>query len=80
MIELTRAQLSTYVARAMVDVNMSSTPSKVIRKEVFLRSKGPSKLLNDPRLKRHPNILWKEEFFLKGFDEGGKWRCASQKI
>jgi hypothetical protein len=45
----------------MVDVNMNLTPLKVIRREVCLRVKSPSRLSKDPRPKRHPNILWKEE-------------------
>jgi hypothetical protein len=61
MTEMTRAQLFKYGVGAMVDVNMSPTPPKVIGKEVCLRAKGPSELSNDPRPKRHPNILWKEE-------------------
>jgi hypothetical protein len=44
----------------MVDVNMSLKPSKVIRREACLRTKGPSRLSKDPGPKRHPNILWKK--------------------
>ncbi len=45
----------------MVDVDMSLTPPKVIGKEVCLQTKSPFKLLKDPKPKRCPNILWKEE-------------------
>ncbi len=45
----------------MVDVDMSSMPSKVIGKEACLQAKGLSRLLKDLGLKRHPNILWREE-------------------
>jgi hypothetical protein len=45
----------------MVDVDMSLTPPKFIGKEVCLQIKGLSRLSKDPRSKRHPNILWKEE-------------------
>jgi hypothetical protein len=40
---------------------MSSTPPKVIRREVCLRAKGPFGISKDLRPKSHPNILWKEE-------------------
>jgi hypothetical protein len=40
---------------------MSSTPSKVTRKEACLQAKGPFKPSKDLRLKRCLNILWKEE-------------------
>jgi hypothetical protein len=36
LIESTKAQLSKYVVGAMVDVNMSPTPPKVIGREVCL--------------------------------------------
>jgi hypothetical protein len=45
----------------MVDVDMSSTPLKVIGKEVCLWTKGLSRLSKDPGPKRCPNTLWKEE-------------------
>ncbi len=45
----------------MVDVDMSSTPLKVIGKEVCLQTKGLFRLLKDPRPKRCPNTLWREE-------------------
>jgi hypothetical protein len=45
----------------MVDVDMSSTPPKVIGREACLLAKGPSRLSKDPTCKRRPNILWKEE-------------------
>jgi hypothetical protein len=45
----------------MVDVDMSSTPLKIIRREAYLQAKGPYKLSKDPRPKWRPNILWKEE-------------------
>jgi hypothetical protein len=61
MIEMTRAQLLKYVARAMVDVDMSLTPLKVIGKEACLQVKGPSRLLKDPRPKNCPNTLWRGE-------------------
>ncbi len=44
-----------------MEVNMNSTPPKVIGKEACLRSKGPFGLSKDPKPKRHLNILWKEE-------------------
>jgi len=49
----------------MVDVDMSLTPPKVIGREVYLRIKGLFRLSKDLRPIRHPNILWKEEFFKK---------------
>jgi hypothetical protein len=61
MTKTTRAQFFKYVVGAMVDVNMSPTPPKVIGREVYLRAKGPSWLSKDLRPKRHPNILWREE-------------------
>jgi hypothetical protein len=45
----------------MVDVDMNPIPLKVIRKEACLQIKSLSGLLKDPRPKRRPNILWKEE-------------------
>jgi hypothetical protein len=45
----------------MVDVNMNSTPLKVIGKETYLRTKGLSGLSKDHGPKRHTNTLWKEE-------------------
>jgi hypothetical protein len=45
----------------MVDVDMSSTPPKVIGREVCLLAKGLSKLSKDPAFKRCLNTLWKEE-------------------
>jgi hypothetical protein len=45
----------------MMDVDVNPTPLKVIEGEACLWTKGPSKLLNDPRPKRCPNTLWKEE-------------------
>jgi hypothetical protein len=45
----------------MVDVNMSLKPSKVIRREACLPTKGPSRLSKDPGPKRRPNILWKKK-------------------
>jgi hypothetical protein len=45
----------------MVDVDMSSTPLKFIRREAYLQIKGPYRLSKDPRLKRGPNTLWREE-------------------
>ncbi len=40
---------------------MSSTPLKVIGREVCLRTKGLFRISKDPGLKRCPNILWREE-------------------
>jgi hypothetical protein len=40
---------------------MNSMPLKVIGKEACLRAKGLSGLSKDPRPKKRPNILWKEE-------------------
>jgi hypothetical protein len=45
----------------MMDVDMNSTLSKVIGREACLWIKGPSGLSKDPRPKRYPNTLWKEE-------------------
>jgi hypothetical protein len=45
----------------MVDVDMSPTPPKVIRKEAYLQIKCLSKLSKDPGPKKHPNILWREK-------------------
>jgi hypothetical protein len=62
----------------MVDVNMNPTPLKVIGKDACLRTKNLSKLSKDPRPKRRPNILWKEELKeIKDFMKGGRWKCAS---
>jgi hypothetical protein len=61
MTRTTRAQLFKYAIGAMVDVNMSPMPLKVIGREVCLQTKGPSRLLKDPGPKRCPNTLWKEE-------------------
>jgi hypothetical protein len=44
-----------------VDVDMNSTPLKIIRREVYLQAKGPYKLSKDPRPKWRPNTLWREE-------------------
>jgi hypothetical protein len=44
-----------------MDVDMSPTPSKVIGRGACLQAKGPSRPSKDPRLKRCPNILWREE-------------------
>jgi hypothetical protein len=40
----------------MVDVDMNPTPSKVIGREDGLRIKGPSRLLKDLGLKKHPTL------------------------
>ncbi len=40
---------------------MNSTPPKVIGKEAYLQAKRLSRLSKNPKPKRHPNILWKEE-------------------
>jgi len=45
----------------MVDVDMNSTPLKIIRRETFLQAKGPYRLSKDPRPKRRQNTLWREE-------------------
>jgi hypothetical protein len=45
----------------MMDVDMSSTPLKIIRREACLWTKGPSRLSKDPEPKRGPNTLWKDE-------------------
>jgi len=45
----------------MVDDDMSSTPSKIIEKEICLWAKNIFGLSRDLGLKRHPNTLWKEE-------------------
>jgi hypothetical protein len=45
----------------MVDVDMNSTPPKVIGRKAYLQAKGPYGLSKDPKPKRHPNILWREE-------------------
>jgi len=44
----------------MVDVDMSLTPLKVIRRETCLWTRGPFGLSKDPRPKRCPNI-WRTE-------------------
>jgi hypothetical protein len=61
MTKTIRAQLLKYVARVMVDVDMSPTPLKVIRKQACLRIKGSFGLSKDPGPKRCLNTLWKEE-------------------
>jgi hypothetical protein len=61
MTEMIKAQLFKYVAKAMVDVNMNLTPSKVIGKEVCLQTKSSFRLSKDLRPKKRPNTLWKEE-------------------
>jgi hypothetical protein len=58
MIEVTRAQLPKWVVRVKMDVDMSSTPPKVIEKEACLRAKGLFKLSKDLGPKRCPTILW----------------------
>jgi hypothetical protein len=45
----------------MVDVNMSLTILKVIRREACLQAKGLFGLSKDLGPERHLNILWKEE-------------------
>jgi len=62
MTETTRAQLPKQATRGMVDVDMSLTPPKVIGREACLRAKNHSRLLKDPRRKKRPNILWREEW------------------
>jgi hypothetical protein len=44
-----------------MNVNMCSTPPKVIGKKACLRAKGPSRLSKDHGPKRRPSILWKEK-------------------
>ncbi len=44
-----------------MDVDMSSTPPKVIGREACLPAKGPFRLSKDPASKRCPNTLWKEK-------------------
>jgi hypothetical protein len=61
MIEAIRAQIPKQVARAMVNVNMSTMPPKVIGREACLRTKSPLGLSKDPRPKKCPNTLWREE-------------------
>jgi hypothetical protein len=61
MIKVARAQFLKLVVGAMVDVNMSPMPPKVIRKEACLGTKVPSGLLKDPGPKRCPNTLWRGE-------------------
>jgi hypothetical protein len=61
MAKMTRAQLLKYIVGVMVDVDMSSTPSKVIGKEAYLQTKNPSGLSNDLEPKRRPNTLWRGE-------------------
>ncbi len=57
MIEMTRAELLKHVVGVMVDVDMSLTPPKVIRREVCLQAKIPSRLSKDHGHKKRPNIL-----------------------
>jgi hypothetical protein len=45
----------------MMDVIMSSTPLKIIGREVCLWAKGLFGLSKDPGPKRGPNTLWREE-------------------
>jgi hypothetical protein len=45
----------------MLVVDTSLMPLKIIGKEVYLRTKGPSGLLKDHAPKRYPNILRREE-------------------
>ncbi len=45
----------------MAIINMNLMPSKVIGRNVYLRTKGPYGPSKDFRPKRHPNILRKEE-------------------
>jgi hypothetical protein len=61
MIEAIRAQLLKRLFGAMVDVDMSLTPLRVIGKEVCLRAKGLYGLSKDLGPKRHPNTLWREK-------------------
>ncbi len=61
MTKTTRAQFPKQATRAMVDVNMSLTPPKVIGREACLQAKNRSRLSKDPRCKKCPNILWREE-------------------
>ncbi len=69
---------------------MSPMPPKVIGKEPCLQVKGPFGLSKDPKPKRCPNTLWKEESkeirdFLK-VEDGGVHRnkydghCMKQRI
>lgn len=55
MIEATRAQLPKEVVGAMVAIDMSPMPSKIIRKEACLHVKSPSGLSKDLELKKCPN-------------------------
>ncbi len=45
----------------MVNVDMNSTPLKVIGREACLWIKNLSWLSKDPGPKKHPNTLWREE-------------------
>jgi hypothetical protein len=56
MIEVTKAQFLKHVVGVMVAIGMSPMPSKIIRKETCLRTRGPLGLLKDHGPKRHPNI------------------------
>jgi hypothetical protein len=51
----------------MMDVNMNSTPLKVIDKKACLQTKGLFGLSKDPGPKRHQNILQREEFLKNDF-------------
>jgi len=45
----------------MAIINMNLMPSKVIGRNVYLRTKGPYGPSKDFRPKKHPNILMKEK-------------------
>jgi hypothetical protein len=56
MIETIKAKFHKLVVGAMVVINMSPMPLKVIGKEACLCARGPFGLLKDRRPKRCPNI------------------------
>jgi hypothetical protein len=57
MIEMRRAQLLKQVIGAMIDVDMSPMPPKVIRREACLQTKSPFGLSMNHGCKKHSNIL-----------------------
>jgi hypothetical protein len=61
MTDTTRDQLLKSATGAMVNVDMNPTSSKIIGKEVCLRSKGLFGLSRDLGPERCPKTLWKEE-------------------
>lgn len=55
MIQTTRTQFPKQIVKAMVAVNMSPMPPKIIGRKTCLWVKRPFKLLKDLGPKKHPN-------------------------